>query len=82
MGKECVKCSLTDLPFIHSVARELEAMAEPQPKVLNLASTIFPWSSTWTCHIESFTPRCAFSFLSGLKYLLLILLEVNFILTH
>lgn len=38
--------ALTDLPLIHSVARELEAMAEPQPKVLNRASTIFPWSST------------------------------------
>lgn len=38
--------NLTDLPFTHSVARELEAMAEPQPNVLNLASTIFPWLST------------------------------------
>lgn len=43
------ECSLTDLPFTHSVTRELEAMAEPQPNVLNLASTIFPWSSTSIC---------------------------------
>ncbi len=39
----------TDLPLIHSVARELEAMADPQPNVLNLASTIFPSSSTLIC---------------------------------
>lgn len=38
--------TLTVFPFINSVARELEAMAEPQPNVLNLASTIFPFSST------------------------------------
>ena len=38
--------SLTVFPFTHSVANELEAMAEPQPNVLNLASTIFPFSST------------------------------------
>ena len=37
---------LTDFPLIHSVARELDAIAEPQPNVLNLASTIFPFSST------------------------------------
>lgn len=37
---------LTDFPFTHSVARELEAMAEPHPNVLNLASTILPFSST------------------------------------
>ena len=48
---ECVStCStagyLTVFPLTHSVARELEAMAEPQPNVLNLASTIFPSSST------------------------------------
>lgn len=36
---------LTVFPFTHSVARELEAIAEPQPKVLNLASTILPSSS-------------------------------------
>ena len=30
------------LPLTHSVMRELEAMAEPQPKVLNLASSIIP----------------------------------------
>lgn len=38
--------SLTIFPFTHSVARELEAMAEPHPNVLNLASTILPFSST------------------------------------
>jgi len=32
----------TVLPLIHSVARELDAIAEPQPNVLNLASTIRP----------------------------------------
>lgn len=49
-GKKSLMCILTDLPFTHSVAKELEAIAEPQPKVLNLASTIFPWSSTSICH--------------------------------
>ena len=48
---ECVSTGstasyLTVFPLTHSVARELEAMAEPQPNVLNLASTIFPSSST------------------------------------
>lgn len=38
--------SLTDLPLIHSVARELDAIADPQPNVLNLASIILPFSST------------------------------------
>lgn len=37
---------LTDFPLTHSVARELDAMADPHPKVLNLASTILPFSST------------------------------------
>uniref|UniRef100_A0A6B0U989 Putative secreted protein n=1 Tax=Ixodes ricinus TaxID=34613 RepID=A0A6B0U989_IXORI len=41
-----VMASFTFLPLIHSVARELDAIAEPQPKVLNFASTIFPCSST------------------------------------
>lgn len=41
-----VKASSTVLPFTHSVAKELEAIADPQPNVLNLASTIFPFSST------------------------------------
>lgn len=44
---------LTDLPLIHSVAKELEAIAEPQPKVLKRASTIFPPSSTWICQNEN-----------------------------
>lgn len=34
------------LPFTHSVAKELDAIAEPQPNVLNFASIIFPSSST------------------------------------
>ena len=34
--------SSIDLPFTHSVTSELDAIAEPQPKVLNLASTIMP----------------------------------------
>ena len=50
LGMRLVKtvsnCQLTDLPLIHSVASELDAMADPQPNVLNLASTIFPSSST------------------------------------
>ena len=40
------KKKLTDFPFTHSVAKELEAMADPHPKVLNFASVIFPSSST------------------------------------
>src|SRR6266542_5407122 len=32
--------SSTVLPFTHSVANEEKAMAEPQPKVLNLASSM------------------------------------------
>ena len=44
---KCKKISiLTDFPFTHSVARELDAIADPQPNVLNFASTIFPSSST------------------------------------
>lgn len=46
---------LTDFPFIHSVARELEAMADPQPNVLNRASTIFPFSSTWIWNQHTFS---------------------------
>lgn len=34
------------LPLTHSVASELDAIAEPQPNVLNFASIIFPFSST------------------------------------
>ena len=41
---------LTSLPLTHSVARELDAIAEPQPNVLNLASIIFPFSSTRNCN--------------------------------
>lgn len=46
-------------PFTHSLATELEAIAEPQPNVLNLASTIFPSAtliypsmSTTISHLE------------------------------
>jgi len=42
----------TDFPLTHSVARELEAMAEPQPNVLNFASTILPFSSTLIWRIK------------------------------
>ena len=41
-------CS-TVLPFSHSVAREDEAMAEPQPNVLNFASSMTPSSETLIC---------------------------------
>ena len=37
-----VSASSTVLPFTHSVTSEEEAMAEPQPKVLNLASSMTP----------------------------------------
>lgn len=37
------------LPFTHSVASELDAIAEPQPNVLNFASMILPFSSTLIC---------------------------------
>jgi len=37
---------ITVFPLIHSVANELEAMADPHPNVLNLASIILPSSST------------------------------------
>uniref|UniRef100_A0A1L8D834 Uncharacterized protein n=1 Tax=Nyssomyia neivai TaxID=330878 RepID=A0A1L8D834_9DIPT len=42
--------SSMDFPFTHSVARELEAIADPQPNVLNFASMIFPFSSTLICN--------------------------------
>ncbi len=37
---EIARASSMVLPFTHSVAREEEAIAEPQPKVLNLASSM------------------------------------------
>ena len=40
-----VPASSSVLPFTHSVTRELEAMALPQPKVLNSASWMGPGSS-------------------------------------
>ena len=43
------RASSSVLPLIHSVARELLAIAEPQPKVLKVAFTIFPLSSTSIC---------------------------------
>lgn len=42
--------SLTFIPLTHSVAREEEAIAEPQPKVLNAVSTISPLSFTLICN--------------------------------
>src|SRR5580692_7861712 len=41
--------SSTVLPLIHSVASDDEAMAEPHPKVLNLASSMTPSSETRIC---------------------------------
>lgn len=41
--------TLTVFPLTHSVASELDAIADPQPKVLKRASTILPFSSTSTC---------------------------------
>ncbi|MNR38732.1 hypothetical protein D3C85_1568590 [compost metagenome] len=38
-----------DLPFNHSVAKDEEAIAEPHPKVLNLASVITLSSFTSIC---------------------------------
>lgn len=37
-------------PLTHSVANELDAMAEPHPNVLNFASMILPFSSTLICN--------------------------------
>ena len=37
---------LAFFPLIHSVANELDAIADPHPNVLNRASMIFPDSST------------------------------------
>lgn len=48
MAKDLKWTGRTVFPFTHSVAKELEAIADPQPNVLNLASTIFPFSSTST----------------------------------
>ena len=35
------------LPFTHSVISELEAIADPQPNVLNFASSMIPFSPTF-----------------------------------
>ncbi len=45
-----VSASSTVLPFTHSVASEDDAIADPQPKVLNLASSMTLVSGlTWIC---------------------------------
>jgi len=44
-----VSASSTVLPLIHSVASEELAMAEPQPNVLNFASSMTPCSLTLIC---------------------------------
>ena len=44
----CIASS-TVLPLTHSVTSDEEAMAEPQPKVLNLASSMTPCSLTRIC---------------------------------
>ena len=41
-----VIASSIDFPLSHSVAKEDDAIAEPQPNVLNLASVIFPETSS------------------------------------
>lgn len=56
------RSSLTVFPLTHSVASELEAMAEPQPKVLKRASTILPFSSTSTCGSILGTFQCPVQF--------------------
>lgn len=45
-----VPASSIDFPLTHSVANELDAIAEPQPNVLNFASIILPLSSTLICN--------------------------------
>ena len=42
--------SCNDFPIIHSVVSELDAIALPQPKVLNLASEINPSLFTYICN--------------------------------
>src|SRR5258708_323938 len=44
-----VSASSTVLPLIHSVASDELAIAEPQPNVLNFASSMMPWSLTLIC---------------------------------
>ena len=44
-----VCASSSDLPFTHSVTSDDEAIAEPQPKVLNLASSMMPSGLTLIC---------------------------------
>jgi hypothetical protein len=41
--------SSSDLPLTHSVTSELDAIAEPQPKVLNFASSMMPSAPTLIC---------------------------------
>jgi hypothetical protein len=44
-----VSASSIVLPFTHSVTSDDDAIAEPQPKVLNLASSISPSAPTLIC---------------------------------
>ena len=44
-----VIASSSVLPLTHPVASDDDAMAEPQPKVLNLASWMIPSGETWIC---------------------------------
>ena len=46
---EIFMASSTLWPLTMVVTRELEAMAEPQPKVLNLASSMMPLSLIFNC---------------------------------
>ena len=41
--------SSTDIPFAIVVIKELDAMADPHPNVLNLASSIIPLSLILSC---------------------------------
>lgn len=61
--------SFTVFPLIHSVANELEAIADPQPNVLNLASIIFPFLSTSTCK--------SFNDVSSVLYHILVLITLK-----
>lgn len=56
-GSKCAHSLPTVFPLTFSVARELAAMADPQPKVLNLASTMTPLSSTSICHYRDKSSR-------------------------
>ena len=47
------RTSFRVLPFTHSVANDEDAIALPQPNVLNLDEVITPLSSTWRSKIKT-----------------------------